>query len=533
MPETTRLHSRASMLIIALFTLLGAAQSFWIVFHLWGADSDVADPVLIWKALHSHGWHALTAWRYTQDNWLLSLMPLDFALFSIFGDRPVVLVTTGLMFFYLVVLLTGVLVGRLGGVRAGGFTVMVLLFAGQPTLGNEGFLGYAVSHGISLAWGLLGLLLSTLWLDRRRIGLLVGAGVCLFVGCMSDPWDDAAFLVPIAVAAAALAWRAPRGARRGMAAIAIMSAIVGVLVQTKGLGILGFLPGPIHRVATLAQMRQNLTFAARYVVVFFNVLPGSFAPASGNPSTPTIWADGCLFAGLVGWCAVALARHSAGLTPRRQLVALTALGSIGLMMVALVVTGFQAGMATARYLSNIFVALPLLLAASPIGIGRFATVQRLAVIALGGLFVLSGVISGAPIWTLREPQMRSNGIPQLADFLAKQGVTFAYGPYWETEANAMAWVTRGRVTIRPVAFDAATGRFVPKGVQTLARWYRPAAVRSAPREMAFILSDAPDGCGKAQSCAAMAMAQFGKPSETLAYSSLTVLIYHHRLYLDP
>lgn len=529
----TDFQTAAMAAVLCVLILLGLFQSVEIVFHFWGADSDVADPVLLSAGLVHHGWHFVTAWRYTQDNWLLSLMPLDFALFSVFGDRPVVVVLTGLMFFYVMVLLTGVMVGRMRGVRAGGFTVAVLLFAGQPTLGNEGFLAYAVSHGVSIVWGMFGLLFAALWISRRRGGFLVAAGLCLFVGALSDPWDDAAFLAPMTVAGAVLGWVGEPGERRLLAAIAGMGVVVAVLVLTKGLGLLGFLPGASHQFASFAQMVQNFLMAMRYVSVFLNLLPGSFPLASTTPPVASIIVDNGVFAVIVLVCAVRLAQRYRAVSLERRFVAVTALGSIGLMIAALVVTGFQQGMVTARYLSNLFVAVPLLMAASPGGVARFSLAGRGGVLVLGGLFIGSGMISGRMIPLMWPPRVTHNGIGQMAAFLERHDVTFGYGPYWRTEANAMGWVTHNAVTIRPMVFDPGTSRFIPKAVQTAAHWYRPAAVRRAPRRMAFIVANVAHACGAVRSCAAVAAAQFGAPVEILPYRAVTVLIYDHRLYLDP
>ncbi|SIQ03745.1 MULTISPECIES: hypothetical protein [Acidiphilium] len=517
---------------IVLGIAIGLVQSLKLVFHLWGADSDVADPVLLWNGVHRYGLQFVTMWRYTQDNWLLSLMPFDAVMFALFGDRPVVVVATGLLFFWAIVLLVGVLIGRERGGWIGAGAAMVLLFAGEPTIGNGGFLGYPVSHGISLVWGLIGLLLTVSYLDRRRPILLAGAGVCLFVAAVSDPWADAAFMIPMLLAALSLIVIG-RADRRPLIAIVAMLLVVGLLVQTRLFGALGFLPGVSHSVGTPSQMIENAAFAARYIAVFFNILPGLLTVSGQTPATPAVTIDCVIFFALVLLCLFRVIRNGSINTARCQFIAITALASMFVMLAALIVTGFQQGMVTARYLSNIFVFVPLLIAASPAGSGPNARFDRGALLVLAGLFITSGLVSDRVVWNNRTPTRALNGIPQMAAFLAARHITFGYGPYWWTQANATGWVTHGKLTIRPIDFNPSEGKFVPKPVQTLPNWYTKPAIAREPSRMALILSPSPGDCGAATTCLAAATAQFGPPAQIVPYGPLTVLIYNHHLYLAP
>ncbi len=518
---------------IVLGIAIGLVQSLKLVFHLWGADSDVADPVLLWNGVHRYGLHFVTMWRYTQDNWLLSLMPFDAVMFALFGDRPVVVVATGLLFFWAIVLLVGVLIGRERGPWIGACAAMVLLFAGEPTIGNSGFLGYAVSHGISLVWGLIGLLLTVSSVDRQRPVLLAAAGICLFVAAVSDPWADAAFMIPMLLAALALIVIGRPDRRRPLIAIIAMLLIAGLLVQTQLFGALGFLPGVSHSVATLPQMIANAEFAARYIAVFFNILPGLLTESGPTPATAVVVDECVVFFAIVLLCAFRLIRNFSATSTRRQFIALTALASIFVMLAALVVTGFQQGMVTGRYMSNLFVFLPLLIGASPIASDVHARFDRNLVALLAGLFMISGVVSNRMVWNDRMPTTGLNGVPQLETFLAARHITFGYGPYWWTQANATGWVTHGKLTIRPIDCNPSEGKFVPKPVQTLPNWYTKPAIAREPSRMALILSPSPGDCGAATTCLAAATAQFGPPAQIVPYGPLTVLIYNHHLYLAP
>lgn len=507
---------------IGILLLLGLFQSARAVFHLWGADSDIADPVLVWQGVRQTGPLFVTHWRYTQDNWLLSLFPVDFPIFGLFGTSPAVLIATGLGIFWAIAALAGIVIGRDRGAAAGWATVAVLLFAGPPALGSDGFLAYPVSHGISLAWGLLGLLLTARWLVGRRRVMLVGAGAALFVAAVSDPWTDVAFIAPMAVGAVVLALCGKRADRRAASAIWLMLLIAFLLAQTRFCGLLGFLAKSPHRFATWHGMARNAALAARYAVVFFNILPGTLRRAGVIPA-PVVVAGGCgALLAVLAFCAVRLRADFAGAPLPRRFLAVTALAALPLMTAAIILTGFADGMATARYFANAFVFVPLLLATTL----RSSRRDLAGAALLGALFVVSGMLGNAQAWTARPAHVRLSGIPPLAAFLRRNGLSYGYGPYWGTEANAVAWVTHGEVTIRPVVFDVRTRRFIPKAVQTLQAWYAP-----RPPPVFLIVGAAPGACGG--SCPAAAMAQFGAPDRTLRYRDLAVLVYDRAIVPRP
>lgn len=524
------LNKIGAILAIGLFVLTGAGESLKATFHLWGADSDMADPVLVWNGLITHGPAFLPAWRYTPDNWLLSLFPIDFALFLLFGTAPVVLIITGLMIFYTSVGLIGLIVGRERGMIAGWITGAILLFAGQPTLGADGFMSYPVSHGITLVWGLIGLFLSTRWLDTGRRGYLIGGGVCLYVATQSDPWALVAFVAPIGVASGLL-WlsdRRDRLARQPSQALMIMSATVVVLVESRLLGLLAFLPLPANRVGNWQTMQHNLIQATHYIVVFFNILPGSLNHQGTIPSSIVTIVDVSIFSAVIRLACLRLIQNRGSISLQRRFIALIALLSILAMLVALAITRFAIGMFTARYFGNLFAFVPILLAMTLPDASQMARRFDLSVIiALALMFVISGIMSNRDVLNTRSPHVRLNGIPRLAGFLEHHGLSYGFGPYWGAQANAVGWVTHDRVMIRPDVFIKALDRFVPKGIQTRARWYKPVETTQHHGPVFLIVPSDRSACGSAENCITIAEHQFGKAHTILSYNAWSILVFHH------
>ena len=512
---------------LILLIVLGAIQTCLATLPLWGADSDIADPVLIWQGIHLHGIGFLQNWRYTGDNWLLSLIPIDFLLFALAGHAPIILLLIGLGIFYAIILLVYLIIDAECGRLAALASAAVLLFTGRPALGADGFLTYPISHGITLAWGLLGLLCATRWLRVPDKKWLIASGISLYIGCQSDPWGTFAFLLPMMLASVVLLLlhraehTGPEG--RALRAVVAMGLVVIGLIITRLFGVLFFLPGPPHHFAPISAMLQRALIALRYIPVFFNVIPDSFTAISTTPTNLITGIDTAILMTLLGITGVKLFRAITTLTLTRKFLILTSLISLGLMGAALIGSDFPLNMTTARYLSNFFVFVPILIAIGWSGVTLYNPrgTALISILATGS--IIAGLVSNQ--LTLR-PTIPHNGIPSLAKFLSAHHLSFGYGPYWPTEANAMNWVSKGAVTIRPIVFNPQSGRFVPKGVLTSQAWYQHPPQSS--RSFLIVLTQA-NSCATKITCIGAAEQQFGQPSRILPYRSLSILVFNHPL----
>ncbi len=512
---------------LILLIVLGAIHTRLATLPLWGADSDIADPVLIWQGIHLHGIGFLQNWRYTGDNWLLSLIPIDFLLFALAGHAPIILLLIGLGIFYAIILLVYLIIDAECGRLAALASAAVLLFTGRPALGADGFLTYPISHGITLAWGLLGLLCAARWLRTPDKKWLIASGISLYIGCQSDPWGTFAFLLPMMLGSVALLvfHRADRvGAEwRALRAVILMGLVVIGLIITRFFGILLFLLGPPHHFAPISAMLQRALIALRYIPVFFNVIPGSLTTTGTTPTHLITGIDTAILLTLLGITGVKFCRATTSLSLTRKFLALTSIISLGLMVAALIGSDFPLNMATARYLSNFFVFVPILIAIGWSGVPLYSPrgAALISIIAAGS--IIAGLVSNQ--LTLR-PTIPRNGIPALAKFLTAHHLSFGYGPYWPTEANAMNWVSNGAVTIRPIVYDRQSGRFIPKGILTLQAWYQHP--NSGPKSFLIVQTQA-NSCGTKITCISAAERQFGQPSRLLPYRSLSILVFDHPL----
>lgn len=218
----TRLLNSLGLIAAAAILIFGAWVSLRYTFGAFAPDADIAVPVVLWDGVRHYGLGFLKTWSYTQDNWLLSLIPLTSLIFTLFGTNPKLVVAIGWLFFLACVGMTSFLVYRIAGRRAAFPVAAVLLFPNNWAIGSVGFLSYPISHDVSMAWALLALMLALRAIERASLLSVAAAGLCVFVDAMSDPWAGAAIALPLILASAVLAglnWRVRQGWYAGLFAL--------------------------------------------------------------------------------------------------------------------------------------------------------------------------------------------------------------------------------------------------------------------------------------------------------------------------
>jgi hypothetical protein len=507
----------AALVVAAVLALgLGAWVSLNYVFGTWRPDPDIYVTVELWRGVRQHGLDFLHTWSYTQDNWLLSLIPFSSLAFEVLGAHPWVAVGIGWFVFVLSVALSGWLAARLAGWRAGLVLASVLIFAGWPAIGPAAYLGYPISHNVSMAWMLLTLILAHSAIDRGSYLAGAAAGLAVLVNGVSDPWATVAVAAPLIIAAAALA-AAHRGSRLGRSALilALASAIALLGARTQLFGLLDFVPASHFELADWRWMLANLYLAAKALAAMFDILPGGAGAGTAGLLNLAALA-------LVLGVAVALnLRNFRQANPGRQLIVAVALLSV-CATAALYLVGQWHGTGSGRFLPNLYFLGALLIAVTAADHwSEWPRTLKGLVAAYAGLFMLTGLTSAPEMWT-RPAAAARNDAPGLTAFLQGQGLRYGYGVFWGTQALVAETATDGQVVIRPVSFRDAHIRRRP--AQTSSLWYLPSDEPAAGRRFLVIRSDGEE-CPSLLACAEKARRQFGPPSETLTYGDALILIW--------
>ena len=154
--------------------------------------------LMLWDGIRSHGIGWISGWKFTQDNWLLSLLPLHFLAFSLFGPKISIVVVFGWVIFVFSALCAGAIAWRLG-LRTAAVASTVVLLNLNSFAHMRGFVSFSTSHNITNLFGLLCVLAIVHWLESRSALLLSAISLLLVAGAVSDPWMLASYVAPMGI----------------------------------------------------------------------------------------------------------------------------------------------------------------------------------------------------------------------------------------------------------------------------------------------------------------------------------------------
>ncbi len=514
-----------------LLLLAALYSSLAFTFSVWGSgpSADSATTAMLWRGFEEHGFHFLCSWRYSQDNQLLSLMPLAGIVYSLFGISAYSVVGIGWLVFVLNALLLFALARRFVGLRSALFLAVVALSANVLTIGIVGFLGFSQTHNISFAWSLLSLYAAARALDDERSFWPAVFFLAVTVGAVSDAWFNAALTFPVICGSFIL--RRDTEAGPQVRRLGILALLAMLLASTKLLGLLAFVPsGHFHHARSLAEVAHNSIWLTQILAVFFNVKAAQALLS---------WAGVAFYVSMMAALVLVSLRHFIqawhNYPVGQKFVMVTVLLSIAIMALAFITSAFPAGVNQAgRFLINVFYFAPFFLALALLS--RPTKSARVLGVACGAMFIgLSLTVNhGALVW--QGPRTATaNG---LARFLREHHLFHGYGPYYDANANTVTWESHFKVKVRPLMFaNAPDARYrdawqclscaalwVPNPNQDSRRWFRPRAVQNRRRSfLVFSAEGLP--CATVLVCDRDVIQQFGHPSQVLTRDGFTIFVF--------
>jgi hypothetical protein len=514
---------------LVILSVWGAWISLKYTCAAWGIDPDVAETVVLVDGYAQHGWKFLATFHYTQDNWLLSLVPLSALVFLIVGTKATAVILLGWLIFMASAILAAAICSEITDNRRAWLILPFCLMANQAAIGSTGFLAQPVSHNVTAMYCLFYVYAMILWI-KRRWWIMLALGMIAFVlAGLSDPWAMAAFGLP-AVLAALVAWlaRPSREASRIFLPVLLIACVQLVIVRTKAFGLLGFLPPSFLHLTDWDGVNSNFVWITAAFANIFNPFPGLGAPRA---LTTTVICGLTLM--ILWWASRRLFRFRHKLGPQLRFVGPLALLSLTVPVAAFIVSDFSRSLMVGRFLIAAYFFLPVIVgAALTLRSEDHIPMVRAGAAVLAALVMTSSVISNAQAWRDQHFAISAQDILGWIGFLRAHDLHFGYGPYWGSEANVVAWISKGQVTVRPIQFDSRTGFVAPRWGQTSPLWYQKSNVPVLPSYFVVLTNDG-ENCPDFSVCLAGVQKQFGPAQEVLSYEGRTVLVWNHPLNVPP
>jgi hypothetical protein len=532
------------LLISVLLSLILFA--LWISIHntfsIWGINADAVDMALLFHGVQDHGLHFLTSWRYTQDNWLLSVGPISFIIYYLFGVNNFTIIGLGWFILVFNALIGGYiifLITKKQSLYPSLFFILSCLLPSLGSIGGDGFMGFLLSHNSTMSIVLFSLLCLLIWINNGNsrffsIWLLL-LSLSVFIGGISDPWFNAAFTLPAILSLAFLSFSCEK--KVGIYILLSYVATGFILSYTKFFDLLDFLPSTHYVFATsIKQFYQNIHFFAASLVTFINARELLHI----NHLLGYVYISGALY---VSACAVYyLFFKTKYKTPAEMLFIYFSASSIAIISAAFILSNFPGGNYSTRYLVNNFYLYFMLVIYSyykNYG-GNFN--KLIIPLLLLSLYSFSSAYQSVQFWT-KTPLYDNNARSiSLIKFLEERNLHYGYGGYWASDANAISVISGYHVFIRPVSYEPIYKKgnksefpfayIVGNHGQSSPFWYHKSDTTKYHNSFLIIApgGGAPEMFNNSiNSSEKIAIEQFGTPSRIYDYGKKKILVWDKRI----
>lgn len=513
--------------VLGFFGLLG---SLYIVMHR-PLDPDMFHSVLVWDGVRNNGINWLNDWRFTQDNWLFSLVPFQVFLVSITGNIADSILLSGWLIHILAIIVTALIARQLGAVKS--VPIILVLLSLINVYGHwAGNISYPVSHNITNLIGLVTLWLTLKWLHQPSISLVATISVLQLLAGFSDPWLLPTYTLPLILGMMVLSLPFKSNRNVSLRDVSILVAtmvMVFVLVKTRIFGWFTVMPVMHFAIGGKETILGNMDYLVRNIGGLFSFIYPIWNRDQHWPETQYPYAAISGFIIVASYIACTIRGLMSDRRTEARFILLFAAFSVGGICLAYMLSDVKASLAS-RFVINLVYLIPIVIAvviekAWP----KFGSILRaLIFLGLAGL-ALGGAISQLCFILYGGWPPSGKDVGELTEMLEANGLNYGYGPYHEAKTNAVTVLSQGRVAIRPVSFDQKTGRVIFFHPQTDVRWYTP---NDAPPDQkyyfVYLRKDTAE-CPNYLLCRKALLIDFGEPQREIPFNNGSVLVWDHPL----
>lgn len=512
------------MVFVVLFSI-GLFGSLKTTFGLFGVDSDTSHSAMLWYGIRDHGMNFIKEWLFTPDNWLFSLFPIHFSLFTIFGPKPFIVILTGWLIFIASVLLSGIIAKNLNAPKSAWVIPVVLIFSGLYAH-QQGLLSYSTSHNITNLFGLFSFYCLVKWIKTQKMYLLTLIVLLTVAGGLSDAWIIGAYTLPLTIASLFLLFSSKNITKRKAYFFLFLAMIFSLItIKTQIFGTLSFLPSFHFSIGSWNLVNSNAVYVIKDLGGLLNFVPGS----NSNTFIPSLFSVFVFLFLMIGVTRL-VAKRCLPQDHLRVVFYFIAF-SIGGMLFAVLMSDNPAQNNSARFFVNVlYMAVIGAAVVLELNWDGASMVLKLASALAGFMFITAGIISNYHLWKVPGIVVKDNNILAFIDFLSKNKLNYGYGPYWGSLANATTWLSESKIKIRPVVFNRITGHMVRGNRPESSKlWYlSDDAPVNQQSYFVFVKSDGEE-CPDINLCINGLARQFGAPERVLPYNDGFILVWAYPL----
>lgn len=527
----------ARLLYLAIFSLgvVGLYSSLKTVLIFFGVEPDTSHSIMLWQGFRSYGINGFLDWNFTSDNWLLSLVPFNFLGFAVFGPKPVVSIILGWLIFILSVILAGSIAWKLDAKKSSILIVVLLLNLGRSAH-IYGFASYSTSHNITNLFGLFAIWLIIDWMRSPKFWHPIILTLALITGAVSDPWMLAAYNLPIFIVATLSLFRVMQLLSTQESFKLAISALISILAsQTKLFGILYFLPSMIFQPANWDTLNENTIFLIKDLGGILNLIPIRLPVLSEQTSFLPPLISLLIIIGILQYLILQTFSLNAQTNKSKQLFLSISFFSVGGIITAFIINSVPTNLFSSRYLINCpyFILISICVLAENLW-PSFSKKIKAFFLSIIFIFLIASIYSNLQSIKLRFFQINDGAVSETSKFLTNNGLTYGYGAYWGSNANAITAASNGEIIVRPIAFNPKTGEATfPNQWQTSKRWYLEGDAPKGTKEFFVIVKSHGEECPDIKLCLNSLSHQFGPPDRVLHtpgyYGGATIFVWKHRL----
>lgn len=517
--------------LLLLLSAAGIVASLKIA-YLRMLDPDMVHSVLVWQGVQANGLSWLNEWRFTQDNWLFSLIPFQALMVQLGGDALSTLVFSGWLIFFLAAVFSALIARELAGNLAAAITFTLLVWINA--YGHiEGFASYAVSHNITNLFGLITLWQLIRWVARPS--WTNGILICLLqlMAGLSDPWLLPTFTLPmmlsLVISGLLCKERESFKVRAWLPLLLGLSAVF-VLVNTGVFGAFAFMPSMHFSPGPLTTQIENLQTLIGNLGGLFGLLPPLPTAGTNWPETLIQYAGFSTLVIFGLFLCGAKEMASSSQSNRQHVFIGAALFSVLGICSAYVISNVLANVTSSRFVINVLYMVTITIVVSMVQ--RWPTMRlhsRLLIVGIGAFYLGTSIVSHQRFSAIGWYPQSDRAVNELIQTLDEHGLNYGYGQYHGSKSNAVSVITNGRIIIRPVTYDQVTGQIGFTHPQTAVRWFTSEDAPKDQKRFFVYLTRATQECPDFDQCRGALFRDFGQPAEAIPFEKGMIYVWNHPL----